>query len=116
MAVEIPSGDWANPFVLEGCHGNGSDSSLGLERLGPFEIQEDTLFSRFDICPGRVPGLCCGWGGGGVEVGDPEVRQETKDQSHPWGPETDLYRRLPTVLMRSSFVTAGLCSGWGPAV
>ena len=38
MAVELPSGDWANPLVLEGCHGDGSDTSLSLQSFGPLEV------------------------------------------------------------------------------
>ena len=38
MVVELPSGDRANPLVLEGCHGDGGDASLSLQSFGPLEV------------------------------------------------------------------------------
>ena len=38
VAVELPSGDLANPLVLEGCHGDSGDASLSLQSFVPLEV------------------------------------------------------------------------------
>ena len=55
----------ANPFVLEGCHGDGTDISLGLEGLSLLEVlgltssQEECLAGSKDIAVGgAMMGQC----------------------------------------------------------
>ena len=85
VVVELPSGDQANPRVVEGSHGNGSDASLSLQGSGPLEVEEEALLTWLDICPRRVPGGVERLGCGRDEVGDPEIAQESEHQRHSEG-------------------------------